>query len=35
MKSNGSFIKAMSLNEVIQHHLFKLNFNIGILFDSF
>jgi hypothetical protein len=35
MKIKGSFMKVMSLNEVIKHPLFKPNFDIGILFDSF
>jgi hypothetical protein len=28
-------MKVGSLNEVMKHPLFKSNFNIGILFDSF
>jgi hypothetical protein len=28
-------IKILSLNEVVKHPLFKPNFDIGILFDSF
>jgi hypothetical protein len=35
MKIKGSFMKAMSLNKVVKHPLFKPNFDIGILFDSF
>ncbi len=35
MKIKGPFMKVMSLNEAIKHPLFKLNFDIGILFDSF
>ncbi len=35
MKIKGPFMKAMSLNEVIKHPLFKPSFNIGILFYSF
>jgi hypothetical protein len=28
-------MKIVSLNEVVKHFLFKPNFDIGILFDSF
>jgi hypothetical protein len=35
MKINGPFTKVMSLNETIKHPLFKQNFDIRILFDSF
>ncbi len=35
MKIKGPFMKVMSLNEVVKHPLFKPNFDIGILFDSF
>jgi len=35
IKTKGPFMKIMSLNEVVKHHLFKPNFNIGNLFDSF
>jgi hypothetical protein len=35
MKIKGPFVKAVSLNEVVKHHLFRPNFGIGILFDSF
>ncbi len=28
-------MKVVSLNEVVKHTLFKPNFDIGILFDSF
>jgi hypothetical protein len=35
MKIKGSFIKAVLLNEVVKHHLFKPNFDIEILFDAF
>ncbi len=35
MKIKRAFMKVMSLNEVIKNHLFKPNFDIGILFDSF
>jgi hypothetical protein len=35
MKIKGPFIKVVSLNEVVKHHLFKPNFDIEILFDSF
>jgi hypothetical protein len=35
MKIKGPFMKIMSLNEVVKYPLFKPNFNIGILFDSF
>ncbi len=35
MKIKGPFMKVVLLNEVVKHHLFKPNFDIGILFDSF
>ncbi len=35
MKIKRPFMKVMSLNETIKHPLFKPNFDIGILFDSF
>ncbi len=35
MKIKGPFMKIMSLNEVVKHPLFKPNFDMGILFDSF
>jgi len=35
MEIKGPFMKVMSLNEVVKHLLFKPNFDIGILFDSF
>jgi hypothetical protein len=35
MKIKGLFMKALSLNEVVKHPLFKPNFDIGTLFDSF
>jgi hypothetical protein len=35
MKIKGPFMKAMSLNEIVKHLLFKPNFDIGLLFDSF
>jgi hypothetical protein len=35
MKIKKPFMKIMSLNEDIKHFLFKPNFDIGILFDSF
>jgi hypothetical protein len=35
IKIEEPFMKVMSLNEVVKHHLFKPNFDIGILFDSF
>jgi hypothetical protein len=35
MKIKGLFMKVMSLNEIVKHLLFKPNFDIGILFDSF
>ncbi len=35
MKIKRPFMKIMSLNEAIKHFLFKPNFNIKILFDSF
>jgi hypothetical protein len=34
-ENKGPFMKVMSLNEVVKHPLFKPNFDIGILFDSF
>jgi hypothetical protein len=35
MKIMGSFMKVMSLNEVVKHPLFKPNFDIGIFFIHF
>jgi hypothetical protein len=35
VKIKGLFMKVMSLNEVVKHLLFKPNFDIEILFDSF
>jgi hypothetical protein len=35
MKIKGPFIKVVPLNEFVKHPLFKPNFDIGILFDSF
>jgi hypothetical protein len=35
MKIKGAFMEIMSLNEIVKHPLFKPNFIIGILFDSF
>ncbi len=35
MKIKGPFMKVMLINENIKHPLFKPNFNIEILFDSF
>ncbi len=35
MKIKRPFMKVMSLNETIKHPLFKPNFDIGILLDSF
>jgi hypothetical protein len=35
MKTKGPIMKVVLLNEVVKHLLFKLNFDIGILFDSF
>jgi hypothetical protein len=35
MKIKGPFMKVVSLNEVVKNRLFKKNFDIGILFDSF
>jgi hypothetical protein len=35
MKIKGPFMKIMSLNEIVKHLLFKPNFAIGILFNSF
>ncbi len=35
VKIKGIFMKVMSLNEIVKHLLFKPNFDIGILFDSF
>jgi hypothetical protein len=32
MKIKGPFMKAMLLNEVIKHPLFKPNFDIGVFF---
>jgi hypothetical protein len=34
MKIKGLFMIVMSLNKIVKHHLFKPNFDIGILFDS-
>jgi len=34
-KIKRPFMKVMSLNEIVKHLLFKPNFDIGILFDSF
>jgi len=31
MKTKGSFMKVVLLNEVVKHPLFKPNFDIGIL----
>jgi hypothetical protein len=35
MKIKGPFMKVVLLNEIVKHLLFKPNFDIGILFDSF
>jgi len=35
MKIKEPFTKVVSWNEVVKHLLFKPNFDIGILFDSF
>jgi hypothetical protein len=35
VKIKGPFMKVMSLNEVLKQVLFKPNFDIEILFDSF
>jgi hypothetical protein len=35
MKIKEYFMKVVLLNEVVKHFLFKPNFDIGILFDSF
>jgi len=35
MKIKRPFMIVMSLNETVKHFLFKQNFDIGILFDSF
>jgi hypothetical protein len=35
MKTKRPFMKVVSLNKVVKHHLFKPNFDIEILFDSF
>jgi len=35
MKIKGPFMKVALLNEVAKHYLFKPNFDIGNLFDSF
>jgi hypothetical protein len=34
-KTKGPFMKIVLLNEVVKHPLFKPNFNIGRVFDSF
>jgi hypothetical protein len=31
MKIKGPFMKVVSLNEIVKHHLFKPNFDIGFL----
>jgi hypothetical protein len=35
MKIKGPFMKIVSLNEIIEHFLFKPNFDIGNFFYSF
>jgi hypothetical protein len=35
MKIKGPFMKVVLWNEVVKHPLFKPNFDIRILFDSF
>jgi hypothetical protein len=35
MKIKGPFMKVMSLNEVVKHHLFNQTLIFGILFNSF
>jgi len=35
MNIKGPFMIVMSLNEIVKHLLFKQNFDIGILVDSF
>jgi hypothetical protein len=35
MKIKGPFMKVVLLNEVVKHLLFKPNFDIGILSNSF
>jgi hypothetical protein len=35
MKFKGPFMEVVSWNEVVKYPLFKPNFDIGILFDSF
>ncbi len=35
MKTKWPFMKVMLLNEILKHPLFKPNFDIGNLFDSF
>jgi hypothetical protein len=35
MKIKGPFMKVVSLNEIVEHPLFKPNFNIGIVFTHF
>jgi hypothetical protein len=35
MKIKGPFMIVLSLNKVVKHYLFKPNFDIGILVDSF
>jgi hypothetical protein len=34
-KTKGPFMKIVLLNKVVKHPLFKPNFNIGRVFDSF
>ncbi len=35
IKTKGSFVKVMLLNESVKHPLFKPKFDIGRFFDSF
>jgi hypothetical protein len=35
MKIKGPFMKVVLLNEIVKHHSFKPNFDIGIFFDPF
>jgi hypothetical protein len=35
VKTKGPFVKVVLLNEVVEHPLFKPNFDIGRFFDPF
>jgi hypothetical protein len=35
MKIKEPYMKVVSSNKIVKHHLFKPNFDIEILFDSF